>query len=386
MLTAILSHPIRFGVILVVLTVVVYFVAGPGSLALRTALLVPHILPSAPVRPLGWFTPTPVVETVQINWSTGSAMADLYRPNDDRVHGAMIIYLGVLPAGREDPRLVRLGDGFARIGIVTLIPESPNLKAGKISEEEIEELIAAFDLLSELEYVDPDRVGVAGFCIGASMAMLAAQDERIRDRIAFINNFDGYLNLEEFVVSIATRSIRPEPPTAEEQREPWEPAPNVTRILVDHLVATLGAEKDRELTLSLLDAGSATQEQISELTPNAQTILRIMWAEDAAEARKLLSDLPPDARALMERLSPDTNLDRLKTKMFIMHDRNDTTVPFVESRRLARALDELGRPSVYTEFDLFKHVDPVQPLEPTKMVGEISRLFWHIYSFLGVIA
>ena len=67
----------------------------------------------------------------------------------------MIIYLGVLPAGREDPRLVRLGDGFARIGIVTLIPESPNLKAGKISEEEIEELIAAFDLLSELEYVDP---------------------------------------------------------------------------------------------------------------------------------------------------------------------------------------------------------------------------------------
>ena len=53
---------------------------------------------------------------------------------------------------------------------------------------------------------------------------------------------------------------------------------------------------------------------------------------------------------------------------------------------LARALDELGRPSVYTEFDLFKHVDPVQPLEPTKMVGEISRLYWHIYSFLGVIA
>ena len=99
MLTAILSHPIRFGVILVVLTVVLYFVAGPGSLALRTALLVPHILPSAPVRPLGWFTPTPVVETVQINWSTGSAMADLYRPNDDRVHGAMIIYLGCL-AGR----------------------------------------------------------------------------------------------------------------------------------------------------------------------------------------------------------------------------------------------------------------------------------------------
>ena len=369
MLTAILSHPIRISVILVVLTVLVYFLAGPGNLALRTALLVPHILPSAPIRPLGMFTARPVVETVQINWATGSAMADLYRPNDDRVHGAMIIYLGVLPAGREDPRLVRLGDGFARIGIVTLIPESPNLKAGKISEEEIEELIAAFDLLSELEYVDPQRIGVAGFCIGASMAMLAAQDERISDRIAFINNFDGYLNLEEFVVSIATRSIRPEPPTAEEQREPWEPAPNVTRILVDHLVATLGAEKDRELTLSLLDAGSATQEQISELTPNAQTILRIMWADDAAEARKLLSDLPPDARALMERLSPDTNLDRLRTQMFIMHDRNDTTVPFVESRRLARALDELGRPAVYTEFDLFKHVDPVQPLEPTKMVG-----------------
>ena len=386
MLGAILAHPIRFAVILVVLTVVVYFVAGPGSLALRTALLVPHILPTAPARPLAWFTPAPVVETVEIEWPTGTALADLYRPNDDKVHGAMIIYLGVLPAGRQDPRLVRLGDGFARIGIVTLIPESPSLKAGKISEEEIEEIIAAFDLLSELDYVDPDRVGVAGFCIGASMAMLAAQDERIRDRIAFINNFDGYLNLEEYVLSIATRSIKPEPASAGEERATWDPAPNVTRILVDHLVATLATEQDRELTLSLLDAGSATPEQVSKLSPNAQTILKIMWAEDAVEARKILSDLPPEARELMERLSPDKNLDQLTTKMFIMHDRNDTTVPYVESRRLARALDEMGRPSVYTEFDLFKHVDPVQPLEPTKMAGEIGRLFWHIYSFIGVIA
>ena len=386
MLGAILAHPVRSAVILVVLAVVVYFGVGPGNLALRTALLVPHIFPSAPARPLAWFTPAPVVETVEIKWATGTALADLYRPNDGNVHGAMIIYLGVLPAGRDDPRLVRLGDGFARIGIVTLIPESPHLKAGKISEEEVEELIAAFDLLSELEYVDPDRVGVAGFCIGASMAMIAAQDERIRDRIAFINNFDGYLNMEEYVLSIATRSIKPEPASSDGQRDPWEPAPNVTRILVDHLVATLATENDRELTLGLLDAGSATPDEIAELSPNAQTILKIMWAEDATEARSILANLPPDARELMERLSPDTNLDQLKTEMFIMHDRNDTTVPYVESRRLARALGELGRPSVYTEFDLFKHVDPVQPLEPTKMVGEISRLFWHIYSFIGVIA
>ena len=80
MLTAILSHPIRFGVILVVLTVVVYFVAGPGNLALRTALLVPHILPSAPIRPLGMVTATPVVETVQINWATGSAIGRSLSP------------------------------------------------------------------------------------------------------------------------------------------------------------------------------------------------------------------------------------------------------------------------------------------------------------------
>lgn len=378
-------RPARFAPLLVV-AVLTYLLVGPVNLALRTALLIPQVFPTAPVRPLSYFTPQPLVKTIEIEWPGGSALADLYRPNDNRVHGALIIFLGVAQAPRDDPRIVRLGEGFARIGVVTLMPESPSLAAGRISEEAIEEIIAAFEYLSELAYVDPDRIGIVGFCIGASLAMIAAQDERIRDRIAFINDFDGYLNLEEYVVSIATRSLEPEPQLPGGERQLWEPAPNVRQILADHLVATLATEGDRKLVLQLLDAGPANEDQLSRLTPNARTILRIMWAQDAEEARRHLADLPSESRELLRRLSPDANLQQLKTKIFIMHDLNDTTVPYVESRRLARALTELGRPPVHTEFDLFKHVDPVQPLEPIQMVVEISRLYWHMYQTLAVVA
>ena len=95
----------------------------------------------------------------------------------------------------------------------------------------------------------------------------------------------------------------------------------------------------------------------SRRTP--QTILRIMWAEDAAEARKIVVRSTTGCTRFDEKaIAGYPILIGSGRRMFIMHDRNDTTVPFVESRRLARALDELGRPSVYTEFDLFKHVDP----------------------------
>ena len=67
MLTAILSHPIRFGVILVVLTVVLYFCRRPRQLGAPYRSLSPSHLAFSSDPTVGHgLLPTPVVETVQI--------------------------------------------------------------------------------------------------------------------------------------------------------------------------------------------------------------------------------------------------------------------------------------------------------------------------------
>ena len=50
----------------------------------------------------------------------------------------------------------------------------------------------AFQYLKSREYVDSNRVGMGGFCVGASFALVAAADPRIRRDVVFVNAFGPY--------------------------------------------------------------------------------------------------------------------------------------------------------------------------------------------------
>ena len=64
----------------------------------------------------------------------------------------------------------------------------------------------AFQYLRAHDAVDPERVGVGGICTGASMVTVAAQDERIRDHVKFVNFFAGYYDAADFAKAIGSRS------------------------------------------------------------------------------------------------------------------------------------------------------------------------------------
>lgn len=51
----------------------------------------------------------------------------------------------------------------------------------RIREDDVDNLVRGFQLLRSHPRVDPDRVGVGGICVGASLVTLATQDDRIRD-------------------------------------------------------------------------------------------------------------------------------------------------------------------------------------------------------------
>src|ERR1035437_1102516 len=127
-------------VLLLVLLAVAFLPAGHA--AASALALLPEFFPNAPARPLEWVTPEPKRSTVELHYDGRTSLADLYDPGTPGTHGAIIIFLGVDQAGRDDPRVVRLGTGLARIGIATLIPESQDLLNSKVDPGEIDELVA----------------------------------------------------------------------------------------------------------------------------------------------------------------------------------------------------------------------------------------------------
>jgi dienelactone hydrolase len=373
----------RIIILVLALTVVFAAVSPVAHAAASALLLLPEFFPNAPARPLEWVTRAPTKTTVQLPYAGRTAVADLYDPGTAGSHGGVVIFLGVNQAGRDDPRVVRLGESLARIGLVTLVPESQDLLNDRVDPGEVDEVVAGFQYLAARPDVDPRRVGIGGLCIGASLSLVAAEDPRINGRVALVNSFAGYFDLRSYAVSILTHSFEPDPPEPGGARVPWEPAPIATTVLADHLVSLDADPAEQQLLRAAVHDPQAPRPSPDRLTPVGRTVWSLLNTKDPATAERLLGELPPDAQQTLDYLSPDTHLDRLQAQTFIMHDRNDSTVPYVQSRLLAAHL----RPGQgeYDEFDLFNHVDPTAPVSLPIFVRDTARLGWHMYQIVAIL-
>ena len=115
---------------------------------------------------------------------------------------AILLFLGVNPAGRDDERVVNLGSALARAGFVVMVPWSDDMINKRIRLEDVNNLVHSFKYLSDRDDVDGDKIGMAGFCVGSSMVAIAAQNSAISDQVALINFFGGYYDARDFLETV----------------------------------------------------------------------------------------------------------------------------------------------------------------------------------------
>ena len=359
--------------------ILVLVVATPqGRTAVETALFIPQIIPTIPVKPQEWVSRAPIRQEVEFPTQDGIGVADLYSQPGDEKRGSVLLFLGVNPAGRDDPRVVGLANGLARTGVVVMIPWSDTMTDQRVDVSEVDNLVRAFEFLIAQESVDPDRSGMGGFCVGASLATVAAQDERIRSKVKFVNFFGGYYDARDLVTSVVSHSR-----FHGDVVEPWQPDVLSKRVVTTHLIEGLSnAEEQALLTRVFVTKDAALgDEAIEALSPEAKVVNRLLGGVPLDEARILADQLPDSVIETLYAISPISKIEDLEAKVLIMHDRQDRLVPSEESRRLAKDLASRGGVS-HTEFSLFQHLDPTRPVSPPVYVRELFKLYMHMYRVL----
>ena len=370
-------------VVLVLGVVLLTWATPQGRTAVRTALFIPQVLPTIPIKPQEWVTPDPVWQSVRYPTADGEGTADLILPGGSGKHSAVIFFLGVVVnPPREDERVIGLAEGLARAGMVVMMPWSETQLQQRIVPEDIDDLVWAFQYLSALDSVDPERVGMGGICTGASMAMVAAQDERIRDSVRFVNFFAGYYDAYDFFKAIASRSRFHGDYVAS-----WDTDSLTLQVLRNHLIDGLTDDADRDLLIRIFrDREAGAEADVGSLSPEGAAVYRLVKGVPFEEFDGLISQLSPKTTEFLRRISPSTNIDQIKARVLVMHDRADRLVPFEESRRLAEAMgDRAG--TYYTEFSLFQkeiqlHIDEDVSLGPLDFSREALKLFMHMYNIL----
>lgn len=348
-----------------------------GRAAVTSAFVLPDMMVDLPLRPVTWFTADPIREQVTIDYGSGTISADVYRPADEGRHAAIVFSMGAPPMDRDDSRLVKLAEDVARAGVVMLIPFSERLDAELIEPEEVDALVGAFEYLRAQDYVDPEKTGYIGVSVGASLALLAAADEDIRDEVDFLVSFGGYLSALDTLTALSTHRI-----SYNGLEEEWEPRHHSVRVMARQLIDKLESPVDRQvLERIFVDRESPEEAGLSRLSSQGRACYDFLTNRDPARVDELLAGLPQEALRDLRLLSPSRNLEDVRAELFILHDRGDSFIPYVESRRMRDRL--AGRDDLhYTEISLFEHVEPNLRQRGDIVVLDSARLYFCLYQLL----
>jgi dienelactone hydrolase len=361
----------------------------PTRVALQTAVMLPSMLGSGP-QPLPLFTKPPQRMSLPYRAVPGGEpdLAELWLPDwasAERPAGAILMVFGVNNLGRNHPAIERVADALARTGVAVLVPDSRTLLEGRLEVGEIGGVVDAFRLLAARPEVDRDRLGIFGFSVGGSLALLAARDPAIAGSVRWVNAFGAFADAATYLAAVSAHGYRG-PDGAE---VPWTPTPLAREVYLSFMLDQVADDGDREALdaaygRAILDgerppADASLREDLA--TEVARTVHDLLTAATLEAASASIDALPPESLAFIDAISPARRLAGLEADVYLMHETEDHHVPFVESRSLASALEGRGRLVAHTEFRLFDHVQP-DDLDLAAAAPELWRLLLHVRALM----
>ena len=307
------------------------------------------------------------------------SISEVYRPPDGRPRAAVLLSLGITDQGFEDANVINLGKALGRAGYVVMFQWSPHLGLTyNIDPDGPEVLVSSFQFLESQDYVDRDRVGLGGFCIGASFALVAASDHRILERVHFVNVLGPYFDAEALLVQAASRTV-----VYDGEMTVWEPGDLTIRVLANELIDALEEPTDIEILSQAYDREvPSPPSELEHLSPPARRVTQLMEGVSGPVASNLVSDLPPGFHLDMGRISPSAHVGGLQARLLVMHDRDDELVPAAESRRLVKEIPDHVRVR-HTELVAFEHVTPTAGGIVTAL-GQAAILYRHMYEIIRI--
>ncbi|MEN8176117.1 MAG: alpha/beta hydrolase, partial [Pseudomonadota bacterium] len=156
-------------------------------------------------------TPRPARRAIDYDIDGRTYRGDLY-VSPEGTRAGIVLVPGVVPAGKNDRRLVALAYTLARLQFAVLVPDLKGLRRYRVRARDVGEVADAFRyLVSREDLVPGGQAGIAGFSYGGGPVLLAALEPDIREQVGFVMTLGGYYDLRTIVTYFTTGYYKPGP-------------------------------------------------------------------------------------------------------------------------------------------------------------------------------
>jgi dienelactone hydrolase len=346
-----------------------------GRAIARSVLLLPALVAASQPAPLIANGETVVHKQMTVPSRGGTVYLDVYEPQADvpLIKSARSGVLIIPGAGdnRQVPQLINFSEALARTGLVVMDMVTPTLINYDLSVQDSDAVVQAFQKLSHLPEMAGSRIGIISFSAGVPLACFGAVDSRIRDQVAYIAVFGGYFNTKSVLRAFGRRAI-----DIDGKTESWQPT-EVPILVLTNVITKAFSSGERSRIYNALAPGGIplTSMQIAQLSPGARAAYQLLTGTAPDKVDVNIAALPPMIQTELDKLSPSRVITQIRAPIFLLHDRNDSSLPVTESRDFAAALTRLHHQHDYVEFHIFDHVQVRSNLQLNQELTDGIRLF-----------
>lgn len=304
-------------------------------------------------------TAPPIRQTIRYAVEGREYIADIHRPT----HGAkasIILVPGLVPQGKNDPRLVAMARTLARADFRVLVPELPGIRSLSVHRGHVESIRDAMIHARRSGALPAEApLGLMAFSYAAGPAFLAALEPGEAKKVDFILAVGGYHDLEAVLQYFTTGYYQ----AGDRWRyQPPRPAAKWSFVLAN--LDRIESPADRSLLRSIAlrrmtDPDAVIHHLAGQLGPGGGAVYRLVTNDDPAATPTLINELPAPIRDEIRALDlAGKSLAGIGASVILVHGRQDDVIPYTQSVELAERLPE-GRTHLFL-VDGLMHVD----LEP----------------------
>lgn len=306
--------------------------------------------------------------------------ADLYRPLERSPRSALVVVPGASPQGRDDPRLMVFAGALTRSGFEVLVPEIPNLRRLVLQPADTRIVADAIRHLHERREGE-GGLGVSAISYAVGPALLATLEPDTREMADFLIGIGGYYDSTAVITFFTTGYFRGPENGAWQYLEPntygkW--------VFVRSNLHGIESARDRDYLWEiadrrLRDPDAPIEDLAGRLGTEGRAVLALLENDDPERTPGLLEALPEGVRSSIVALDLSRQpIADGSPRLLLIHGRGDAIVPYVESVRLARAVDpdETGERARVYLLDGLAHVDmdDLSLSDIGRLIGVIRRL------------
>jgi pimeloyl-ACP methyl ester carboxylesterase len=264
----------------------------------------------------------------------------VFVPAGEGPYPAVVFVNGAVLEGRRLPEVGRLGEGLARAGYLTVVPDLPGLTSDEITPRTLSATMDVALAVSERPDAYGGKVGLVRGSTGATLAILVAEDPKLAGRVRAVAGIAPYADIKT-VLSVATTGHY----ELDGRISPYRAEPFLSYVVARSVISALPPGEDRERLLDEMrpiprdspdPLAPLRARRTDDLGPEARSIVALLANRDPGRFERLYRGLPEETRRSLRCLSPVAGAGRLRAPVELVTGPRDRYFPASESYELER--------------------------------------------------